>query len=85
MKTAIEAFDKAGKPISICGELGCDIPAIPVLLGIGLRKLSMSGASVAAVKSALASLTIEKCEEIAGKVLKMSTAQEVKSYLSSLV
>jgi phosphotransferase system enzyme I (PtsI) len=85
MKTAIEAFDKAGKPISICGELGCDIPAIPVLLGIGLRKLSMSGASVAAVKSASASVTIEKCEEIAGKVLGMATANEVKQYLSSIV
>ena len=43
----VERFKQAGKPICICGELGGDPLAAPVLVGLGIRKLSMSLSSVA--------------------------------------
>jgi phosphotransferase system enzyme I (PtsI) len=85
MKDTIAAFTKAGKPISICGELGADPKAIPVLIGLGLRKLSMSAAGIAAVKRAVSSVTIAQCEKIADKVLECATAEEVKKYLAGVV
>jgi phosphotransferase system enzyme I (PtsI) len=75
-------FTKAGKPLSICGELGGDPLAVPVLLGLGLRKLSMGEASIAVVKRAIASVTVKACEEKAKKVLTLSTAAEVREYLA---
>jgi phosphotransferase system enzyme I (PtsI) len=80
-KEIINAFEKAKKPVSICGELGADRFAIPVLLGLGLRKLSMSAAYVAAVKRMLSSFTLKQTEEIAVKVLELPTAAEVKKFL----
>jgi len=84
-KEIINAFEKVEKPVSICGELGSDRLAIPVLLGLGLRKLSMGAASVATVKRTLSAFTIKQAEEIAAKVLKLPTAAEVKKFLTEIV
>jgi len=81
IKETVSAFYKESKPISICGELGGDVSAVPALIGMGLRKLSMSAPSVAKVKRVVSALSIKKCEEIAEKVLKMSTATEIEKYL----
>jgi phosphotransferase system enzyme I (PtsI) len=83
IKETAAAFKVAGKPLSICGELGGDIYALPVLIGLGIRKFSMGAASVASVKRALASITVEKCEAMSQKVLGMSTAAEIKAYLTN--
>jgi phosphotransferase system enzyme I (PtsI) len=82
IKETASAFAAAGKPLSICGELGGDPLAIPALIGMGMKKLSMGTASFAAVKRVIASLTIAKAEETAAAVLKLATAGEVKKYLS---
>jgi len=82
IRDTIKAFIDAGKPISICGELGGDPLAVPVLLGFGMRKLSMGAASVAEIKRTVASLTINEAGEIAGRALEFTTAGEVQSYLS---
>jgi phosphotransferase system enzyme I (PtsI) len=80
---AVRAFDGAGKPISICGELGADPLALPVLIGMGMRKFSMGAASVAAIKSAAANVTVQQAEKIAAEVFTFATAAEVRHYLES--
>jgi phosphotransferase system enzyme I (PtsI) len=82
IRETVNAFNKAGKPVSICGELGSDLLAVPVLIGLGMRKLSMGASSVAPVKRVISSLTVKKAEEIAQKVLQLSTAAEVKQCLA---
>ena len=85
IKETVTAFDNAGKPVSICGELASDPLAAPVLAGLGLRKLSMGEASVASVKRALACVSIKKAQEMAAKVLECATAGEVKEYLTASI
>jgi phosphotransferase system enzyme I (PtsI) len=84
IKNTVFEFKKQGKPISICGELGSDEKAVIALIGMGMRKFSMGFASVAAVKRAIAGVTVKDCEEIAEKVLKYKTAGEIKKYLNSI-
>ena len=81
LKKIISDFNYAGKPISFCGELGGDPLAVPLLIGLGMRKLSMGYASVAAVKRAAASVSVKKAEEIAARALEMGTAGEIEEYL----
>ena len=76
----VERFKQAGKPICICGELGGDPLAAPVLVGLGMRKLSMSLSSVAAVKRALAGFTVKQMEEMARAVENMTDGQ-AREYL----
>ena len=82
IKETVKAFTKAGKPVSICGELGGDPLAAGVLIGLGMRKFSMGAASAAAFKRAVSSVTVKKAEEIAANVLRKHTAAEVKKYLA---
>lgn len=82
MGYVVEQFNKAGKPICVCGELGGDKLAPAVLIGLGMRKLSMGLASVARTKRLIAGLTIPKAEELAAKVRQMATAGEVEAYLT---
>ncbi|MDR3162085.1 MAG: phosphoenolpyruvate--protein phosphotransferase [Spirochaetaceae bacterium] len=77
----VEQFNRAGKPICVCGEMGGDALAAPVLVGLGMRKLSMGLASVARIKRLLSSLTVEKAEQLAAAVINLSTAPEVEHYL----
>jgi len=81
IKNIITAFDNEKKPLSICGELGSDVKAVPLLIGLGLRKLSMGAASVAEVKRVIAGVSVAKCEEIAKKALEASSADDIKGLL----
>ncbi|MCL2721231.1 MAG: phosphoenolpyruvate--protein phosphotransferase [Treponema sp.] len=81
IKEIVNVFSKEGKPISICGELGSDPAAVPVLIGLGMRKLSMGAASVAAVKKTIAGFSLEKTQELAENVLKLSCAAQIEELL----
>lgn len=81
---AVQEFNRNNKPISVCGELGGDALAAPVLVGLGMRKLSMSGSSVAKVKKVLSQHTIKEMEELADKVKASATQEEAKKYMSEL-
>jgi phosphotransferase system enzyme I (PtsI) len=84
IRDTVTVFNDAGKPISLCGELGGDTGALPLLIGLGLRKLSMGFASVAPAKRILADLTIHTAEKLAENVLDLSTAEEIKAQLGML-
>src|SRR5258708_35687472 len=48
------AAERLGRPVAVCGEMAGD-PALALLLvGLGVRELSMSPASIPAVKERLA-------------------------------
>jgi phosphocarrier protein FPr len=74
----IEAAHKHGKRADICGELGSDAAAIPILLGLGMDELSVSIPSVPTVKAQVRSLNISNLQSLAREVLNCSTAQEVR-------
>ena len=82
MGYVVEQFNKAGKPICVCGELGGDKLAPAVLIGLGMRRLSMGLASVARTKKLISGLTIPRAEELAAQVRQMATAHEVEEYLT---
>ena len=81
IKDVVAAFNAEGKPVSLCGELGSDIKAVPLLVGLGLRKFSMGAASVADVKRTIAGVSAAECEELAEKILAASSVEETKKLL----
>jgi phosphotransferase system enzyme I (PtsI) len=56
--------------------------AVPLLVGLGLRELSMEAAAIPEIKAALARVTIEQCERIAARALEAHTVTEVDEVLS---
>ncbi len=78
-------FGEAGKPICVCGELGGDELAAPVLVGLGIGKLSMGISSVARIKRCLSGLTMEQMRTYADAVREMDTSAEVEAYLRKVL
>ena len=74
----IDAAHKYGKRADICGELGSDAVAIPILLGLGMDELSVSIPSVPTVKAQVRSLKISELQSLAREALNCATAQEVR-------
>jgi phosphotransferase system enzyme I (PtsI) len=85
IRFVVEQFNKAGKPISVCGEMGGNPLAASVLVGMGMRKLSMGFAMVAKIKKTISKHTISELEEIAGKAAELPTAEAIEEYLRSVI
>jgi phosphocarrier protein FPr len=74
----IESAHKHGKRADICGELGSDAAAIPILLGLGMDELSVSIPSVPTVKAQVRSLKISELGSLVREALNCATAQDVR-------
>jgi phosphocarrier protein FPr len=75
----IDAAHKYGKRADICGELGSDTAAVPILLGLGMDELSVSIPSIPSVKAQVRALKISDLQPLARQALVCSTAQEVRN------
>jgi phosphotransferase system enzyme I (PtsI) len=52
-----------------------------LLLGLGLRQMSVAPNAIPEVKKVIRSVTISQCEAVAAKVMTMENARDIKSYL----
>ncbi len=74
----IDGAHKHGKWVGICGELGADPYAVPVLIGLGIDELSINTPSVPLVKAQIRALKVPELQSLAHQALECSTAQEVR-------
>ena len=74
----IEGAHKHGKWAGICGELGSDPYAVPILIGLGIDELSMNVPSVPLVKAQIRGLKVSELQGLAQQALECSTAREVR-------
>jgi len=81
----IESFNSKSKPLSVCGELAADPYSAVLLIGLGLRKLSMSYSSIARVKKTLLMTTIKEAVKYAEKAKNLHTEKQVLDYICSMV
>ncbi|HQT46579.1 MAG: phosphoenolpyruvate--protein phosphotransferase [Acidocella sp. 20-63-7] len=68
-------------PVSICGELASREQATPLLLGLGIRQLSMHGNAIPRVKRTIRALTLSHCETLAVQALAAPNADAVRTLL----
>ena len=80
----IRAFEAAGKELSMCGELAGNAKASVLLAGMGLKKFSMSAASIGTVKMALAGASLEEAQALAGAALSCATQEDVTALLDAV-
>jgi len=78
----LEACRRTGTPATLCGEMAGQPRSVLVLLGLGLRRFSMSPAFVPTIKSLLSSVTTAQAERFAHQVLQLKTRDEIRGYLT---
>jgi len=72
MQFATEAALRLRMPVSVCGEMAGNPKLVPLLLGLGLRSLSMNAGAIPRVKQAVRSLDIDDCARFARRVMEQS-------------
>jgi phosphotransferase system enzyme I (PtsI) len=71
------AAHRHGKWVSICGEMAGDPLSLPLLVGMGFDRLSVSPSLIPEVKQALRSLNYEDCRRLAKDALACHNADDV--------
>lgn len=77
----VESAHRIGRHVGVCGEMGGDPRLAPLLVGLGVDELSMTPASIPAVKEALAARTSDELRAMAERALQAATAAEVERLL----
>ena len=85
LKMVVDAAHAAGIDACMCGEMAGDPEYLPILLGLGFDELSMNAVSIPRVKNILRRCTRKEAEEVVAHALTYPTAQEVESYLKSII
>jgi phosphotransferase system enzyme I (PtsI) len=77
----IRAANNQGIEVCVCGEMSGDPLYTMLLLGLGLRQLSMTPQNIPEVKKIIRSITIEEAKQVAQEALRFETARDVNNYL----
>ncbi len=70
--TTVDAAKSAGISVGICGEIAGDPRMVPLLLGLGLRKLSVAAPQVSIIKKTIREVTIDEAFSVAKASLMSS-------------
>jgi phosphoenolpyruvate-protein phosphotransferase (PTS system enzyme I) len=83
LRMVLDACQRTGTPVTLCGEMAGQPRSVLVLFGMGLRRFSMSPAFIPTVKELLSSVTTAQAERFTHHVLQLNTSDEIRSYLTA--
>ena len=84
LKLIVERAAAAGRPVTVCGELGGKPLEAMALIGLGFRELSMSPASVGPVKAMIHKLEAARVAELLDQELARPTVETLRPLLTEL-
>jgi phosphotransferase system enzyme I (PtsI) len=79
----VEAARAQGIEVSVCGTMGGEPLYTMLLLGLGLRQLSMPPHQLPEIRRVIRSVQLETARAVAAEALRLETAQSVTSLLDS--
>ena len=82
LAAVVRSCNQAGRPVTLCGEMAGQPQAFAVLLGMGLRRFSMSPAFIPSIKELASHLSISTAERLLHNALKLSTTRQIRSMLN---
>lgn len=78
---AVAAAKRGNVQASLCGQMSGNAIFTMLLLGLGLRQMSVPPAAIPEIKKVCRSVTIPQCEAVSAKALAMENARDIKSFL----
>jgi phosphotransferase system enzyme I (PtsI) len=81
IRTVVQDAHKAQIDVNVCGEMASEPEYIMLLLGMGIRKMSLSPPMIPEIKQIIRSVTIEDCNNLTRKILAMNSERQISSFL----
>ncbi len=81
IRQTVLAAKGARIPCDICGEMAGDPRFTELLLGLGVRALSMSSVAIPVVRAEIANTRMSSARRFAQRILALATVQEIRAQL----
>jgi len=81
LEMSLGAARESGIPASVCGQMSGEASYTMLLLGLGLRALSVPPSAIPEIKKICRSVSVSQCLEVAQRALAMESAREIDTYL----
>ncbi len=85
LKNVIAACNAANVPVTVCGEMAGRPKAFVLLLGMGLRRFSMSPAFVPSIKQLASQISLAEAEQIVDSVMQFKTVAQVNKFMTRMI
>jgi phosphocarrier protein FPr len=79
----VRAARARGCWVGVCGELAGQVEAVPLLIGLGVRELSVAVPAVARIKEAVRAADSGACARLAGRALRLADGAAVRNLISA--
>lgn len=83
IKMTFDAASKKGIGLAMCGEMAGDPINIPILIGMGLKELSMNPGSIPVVKQMIRKLDSKEAQKDVENIFKLKSAAEITEYIKT--
>ncbi len=83
IKRVADAANKAGKKVSVCGEMAADPLCALLLTGMGIREFSLSAPSIPVVKQAIRNNSFDACRRLARAALTCRSSADIGRCLAT--
>jgi phosphocarrier protein FPr/phosphocarrier protein len=77
----VEGAHRKGRWVGVCGGIASDVLAAPALIGLGVDELSVSIPALGGIKARIETLDMGACRALAGELLTLGGAAEVRARL----
>lgn len=77
-----EVAQDAETPVTLCGDMSSNSVHTMLLLGLGLRDLSVPPGAIPELKQIIRAVTIAECREAAQRAMQMENPREIMDYLT---
>jgi len=84
-KTVIEDANRLNIKVSVCGEMAGDPLAVVLLIGMGLKQLSMSAFKLPKIKAIIRHLDASECRIVLSKVMSMNDEVLMRTLLTNFL
>jgi phosphoenolpyruvate-protein phosphotransferase (PTS system enzyme I) len=85
IRTVVEAGERRARPVGVCGAMASEPLAAVLLIGMGLRELSMESSAIPGVKEAIGRISVQEAEAAAHAAFRCVTAEEVVECVTNAV
>ncbi len=81
LNNIIQEGKKAKILVSMCGEMAADPVAVPLLVGFGIKSLSVSSSAIPLIKKVIRSLSYKELQPLVDECLALKTEKEINELL----
>ena len=85
IQRVIDAGQQNHRSVAVCGAMASDPLAAVMLVGMGLRELSMEASAIPVVKEAIARVSVEEAERVVNETRRYNDASEIEQSIAAVL